>query len=134
MRNIILITAIMFYGVSYSHSQNFISVRSLHPTEKYENIHVQTLYSDSLSSSYMIWVRKEVKPHKHVYHTEQVYVLEGNGEMIVDDEKHEIQPGDIIFIPKNTVHSVEVWSELPMKVISVQSPEFHGKDRIFVDE
>ena len=43
------------------------------------------------------------------------------------------EKGDIIFIPMNTVHSLKVTSSIPVKVLSVQSPRFDGKDRIFVD-
>ena len=42
----------------------------------------------------------------------------------------EIKAGDIIFIPANTFHEVKVTSEKPLKVISIQAPEFDGTDRV----
>ncbi len=98
-----------------------------------KNILVQKLYSDSLSSSFLIIVKEEVKLHKHAFHTEQVYVLEGKGKMTVGKKQYQIYPGSLIFIPMGTPHSLEV-TESPVKVISVQSPEFLGKDRIMLDE
>ena len=43
--------------------------------------------------------------------------------------------GDYLNFPKNVAHAVlEVISRKPLKVVSVQSPKFEGKDRIFVIE
>ena len=97
-----------------------------------KNIIVQELYSDSLSSSFLIVVQESVKLHKHAFHTEQVYVLEGKGKMKVGKKEFQIYPGSLIFIPKDTPHNLVV-TESPVKVISVQSPEFTGKDRIMLE-
>jgi mannose-6-phosphate isomerase-like protein (cupin superfamily) len=48
---------------------------------------VEHLYSDSLSSSFVIFIKKEVKKHKHQYHTEHVYILEGEGEMLLGEKQ-----------------------------------------------
>jgi mannose-6-phosphate isomerase-like protein (cupin superfamily) len=78
----------------------------------------------------VLFIKKEVKKHKHVTHTEQVYILDGEGEMMVGDKKMKVKKGDIVLIPKNTFHSLKVTSPTPMKVLSVQSPIFDGKDRV----
>lgn len=114
--------------------QNAKDVNTLQPTEDYENVWVQKLYSDTEVSSFLIWVKKEVKPHKHINHAEHVQVLEGEGIMKVGDKTINVKPGMLIFIPKNTVHSVKVTSNVALKVISYQAPEFKGKDRVYVEE
>lgn len=86
------------------------------------------LYSDSLTSSFYILIEKEVKPHFHEFHSEHVYVVAGVAEMKLGDKTFTIKAGDIIFIPKNTVHSVTVTNG-PLKVISIQAPLFDGTDR-----
>ena len=48
------------------------------------------------------------------------------------DTKMEVGPGDYLRIPKNTPHAVTVLSEEPMKVLSIQAPEFLGEDRVFI--
>lgn len=98
-----------------------------------ENIYVRPLYNDSLSSSYVIFIKKAVKLHKHINHTEHVIVLQGSGDMILGDKVMPITKGDVIFIPKNTPHSVVTTSKKPLKVISIQSPQFLGKDRVFLE-
>jgi len=38
--------------------------------------------------------------------------------------------GGSIFIPQNTWHYVKVTSAEPLKVLSIQAPNFDGKDRV----
>ena len=63
----------------------------------YDNIYNRTLASDSLSSSFVIFIKKEVKKHKHATHTENVYILDGEGEMLLGDKTFKVKKGDIIF-------------------------------------
>jgi len=69
-----------------------------------------------------------------MYHSEQVYVLDGEGTMKLGNKSFVIKKGDLVFIPKNTIHSVQCNSAKPLKVISVQSPYFDGTDRVLVEE
>lgn len=107
--------------------------KSLSPEKDYENIHMIKLYSDSLSSVFCIWIKKEVKLHKHLNHTEQVLVLEGTAQMLLNKSTFEINEGDLITIPKNTPHKVIVNDNIPLKVLSIQSPLFDGSDRILLE-
>ncbi|HWY38774.1 MAG TPA: cupin domain-containing protein, partial [Bacteroidia bacterium] len=72
-----------------------------------------------------------VKEHKHAEHTENIVVLDGAAVMKKDGVSFKINKGDMVFIPKNTWHYVKVTSKTPLKVLSIQSPNFDGKDRIF---
>src|SRR5436190_6159467 len=71
-----------------------------------ENIYNYRAFGDSLSSSFVITIKKKVAPHKHLHHSEHVLVLEGRGEMILGQKNFRIKKGDLIFIPQNTVHAV----------------------------
>ena len=111
---------------------------NLHTIEQdsstFDNIKVEKLYSDSLVSTFVIWVKKEVRLHKHLYHTEQVRILDGAALMTLGNDSLFVQKDDWIFIPKNTPHSViKVYGERPLKVISIQAPFFDGTDRVFLD-
>ena len=117
-------------GIMLCKAQSFQSLDTIKTYGDYENIFLRKLSSDSLVSSFVIFIKKEVKAHKHVNHSEHVYVLDGEGEMIVADNKMKIKKGDMIFIPKNTFHSLKVTSSAPVKVLSIQSPMFDGKDRV----
>ena len=72
-----------------------------------------------------------MKIHKHINHTEHVYIKQRKGKFQLADSLYNVKTGDLIIVPKNTWHGVIVESKNPMKVISIQSPEFFGKDRVF---
>ncbi|CAI8157622.1 MAG: cupin domain-containing protein [Flavobacteriales bacterium] len=115
-------------------SQDIVSsIDQILPDKEFENIHVKKISSDSSSSTFAIWIKQKVKLHKHVYHTENVLIDKGFGEFQINDSIYKVAAGDWIVIPKNTWHGVVVNSKSIMKVISVQSPEYFGKDRIFKD-
>jgi len=115
-------------------AQRFTNLDELQPETTYDNIHVQALDSDEQASTFVIWVKKEVGAHYHKDHTEVVYVMEGHGTMTLGDTSRAIGPGDYVFIPRGTHHSVVVQGDEPMKVISIQTPAFDGSDRIFVTQ
>jgi len=91
---------------------------------------VAPMHSDSLCSSFLICVPREVRAHYHAWHTEHVVVIEGEGEMRLGDSLFVIQAGDAVAIPKGTVHAVTTLSEEPLRVVSIQSPRFDGTDRL----
>lgn len=96
--------------------------------------YVRTLHHDSLSSSFLIIIPKEVKAHYHADHTEQVIILSGEADMMLGEQKLHIKAGDVIIIPKATKHSVMVTSTEPLKIISVQAPYFDGTDRVMIEK
>ena len=125
---------LLFLGVSLSGwSQEVTNIMMLKADQEYDNILVKKMNTDSRSTSFIIWVKEGVKAHKHEHHTETLYVLSGKAEMRIGDKKVEIEAGDFFTIPQNTVHDVKVTSSEPLKVLSVQAPEFLGKDRVFAE-
>lgn len=114
--------------------QDILKLKEIEPDEKYDNIHVKKISEDDHQSTFLIWVKKEVRLHKHAHHSENLYVLQGKGEMTINDEKFVIKKGDYFNIPKNTPHALKVLSSTPVKVLSIQSPKFNGEDRIFLDK
>jgi len=131
MKTLFVISFYIFFLTSYCQGvvSSFGSVKP--ETNDYENITVKKLSTDINSTTFAIWIKQSVKLHKHVNHVENVYITEGSGEFQLGDSIHQVKSGDLIVIPKNTWHGVKVNSTNPMKVISVQSPEFIGKDRVF---
>lgn len=115
-------------------SQNLSQLAKLKPQGEYDNVKVQKIYSDKHTSSFVIWIKKGVKAHKHLKHTEQVYILAGKGIMRLNGKTFTVKKGDWIPIPQGSVHAVKVISRRPLQVFSVQTPEFLGKDRVWVKE
>ena len=125
-----LILTIAFIGLA----QNIVQLKKIKPAKDYENIYIQKLESDKNASSFLIWIKENVRIHKHAYHTETIIVLEGKGIMTIGEEVFNVKKNDYFVIPENTPHALTVTSGRPVKVISIQSPEFKGLDRIFLDE
>ncbi len=99
-----------------------------------DNIEVIKLSSDAHASGFVIFIRDSVRQHRHNQHSETILVLEGNASMTLNDKEFEVNPGDYVHIPQGALHSVtRVLSEQPLKVLSLQAPEFFGKDREFVE-
>lgn len=115
-----------------SYSQHF-NTDSIGAKTVSDNLYNKPLFGDSLASSFVIVIKKEVKLHKHLLHSEHIVVLEGKGQMTLGNKGFEIKKGDVVFIPKNTTHAVISTGDVPLKVLSVQAPKFDGKDRIFID-
>ena len=116
---------------NFSFSQEVTNLKDIQPAKEFENILVKKLDTDSNSTAFVIWIKKVVKSHKHETHSEIISIIEGEGVMTINNKSFDIKSGDYFRIPKNTFHSLTVKSEEPMKVLSVQSPEFLGKDRVF---
>ena len=133
MKNsLIIFFQILILNVS---GQNLItSFKNIQVEEDYQNIYVKKISSDISATTFAIWIKKNVRLHKHIEHVENVYISEGSGEFQLGDTIYKVSSGDLIIIPKNTWHGVKVNSKKPMKVISVQSPEFKGIDRIFKEK
>ena len=72
---------------------------------------------------------QDSKPHYHKRTAEIYYVLEGDGEIILDGKKHQISKGSIMHIPPNIVHSA-VGS---MQVLVVGIPDISEEDIFFPD-
>jgi len=132
MKNILFL--LLLLGSTYIKAQTVTNIDTLQPNQEYDNIHVQKLATDSLSTTFAIWVKLKVKMHKHITHVENVYITEGEGNFYVADTSYQVKKGDLIIIPKDTWHGVDITSKKAMKVISIQSPEFKGIDRIFKNE
>ena len=128
----ILNSLIILFITSHLMGQNAITnFNFTKPPLEYDNIHIQRISSDSLSSTFVIWIKQKVRLHKHLYHRENVIIQEGSGKFQLKDSIYNVSAGDIINIPKNTWHGVTINSKDVMKVISIQSPEFFGNDRVF---
>lgn len=109
-----------------------VRLRTMRPPKTFDNVHVQILSGDSLSTAFVIWIQREVPAHYHAAHSETVLVLRGRGEMLLGEQRLPIRKGDLIFIPQGTPHSVTVKGRM-LQVLSSQSPHFDGKDRVKVE-
>lgn len=132
MKTLIVLSFAMCSLISIGQTK---SLNSYKPNTEYENIHVQKIASDDFQSSFIIWVKESVAEHYHASHSENIYVISGKAIMTIEGKEVRIRKGDYLNIPEGTKHAViEVLSHKPLKVLSIQSPEFDGRDRVKVEK
>ncbi|WP_448548379.1 cupin domain-containing protein [Thalassotalea fusca] len=134
-----LLVGLATFPLFANEDTNHQSQQLVHPlgdtqaNEQYDNIRVVPLNSNKDASDYVIFIKEKVKAHYHAEHTELVYILEGTAKMRLGEEVLMVTAGDYIRIPPKTIHDVSVTSKTPLKVLSIQTPEFKGQDRHFVE-
>ncbi len=65
--------------------------------------------------------RSKAAPHRHLYE-EAIIVLSGEGCMWTEDRKAHVAAGDVIFLPRKQLHSLEATSAGGMDVVGVICP------------
>jgi mannose-6-phosphate isomerase-like protein (cupin superfamily) len=122
----------LYFGCASSVFGQFLgSPQDVKAEIEFENIHIQKWNETQQTSTFIIWVKNEVKPHFHEMHTEHVLVLEGEGIMLLGDSLIQIKKEMLLVIPPKTIHAVHTTSNVPLKVVSIQSPQFDGSDRVW---
>lgn len=107
--------------------------------KKDETITITEVVRNSRESVHLIQVTGEVKPHYHSSHWETVYILSGAGvftarqgsKIIIETV---VKPGDIYTIPAGAVHAFYNRGESPTIALSIFTPPFDDKDRVFIEK
>ena len=60
--------------------------------------------------------------HRHPNQEEVIYVLDGELEQWVEDERRLLQAGDAVVVPAAVVHASYNVSDRPVKILAVLSP------------
>lgn len=112
---------------------SILNLDTLVAQEDASKLSVTQLGSDKHASEFLISIADQVPLHIHTHHTEIIYILDGTGDMTINDKVVKIQKGDYIRVPENTQHGVTVTSSNPLKVLSVQTPQYKGLDKHLVE-
>lgn len=91
---------------------------------------VRRLHGDGAHTANWVRVRGRIARHIHRHSHEIVYVIRGEGELVLGDRVLKVQAGDEVFVPRGTVHAFEATD---CAVLSVFAPGFVPGDRIFVE-
>ncbi len=110
---------------------NIDSLLSVHLLGESQELRSDKIDGDSLSSVHLTQIRGGVEAQRHVHHHETVWVVRGAGRLILDGVKYKVAAGTIVAIPPGTPHSFYSMGKIPAVVISVFSPGFDGKDRVY---
>jgi oxalate decarboxylase/phosphoglucose isomerase-like protein (cupin superfamily) len=73
-----------------------------------------------------------LKMHYHQYRDEITYCIKGQAVMNVSGKELVMKAGDLMYIPALMLHGSEVTGNETLQLISIFTPPFDGKDRIYV--
>jgi oxalate decarboxylase/phosphoglucose isomerase-like protein (cupin superfamily) len=73
-----------------------------------------------------------LKMHYHQSRDEITYCIKGQAAMNVSGKESVMKAGDLMYIPALMLHGSEVTGNETLQLISIFTPPFDGKDRIYV--
>ena len=82
-----------------------------------------TALNNLVLSSTLLYSGKHTDGHKHKGQEEVYFFVSGNGEMLINEERFKIKPGDIILIEDGEFHQVYNTSQEDLYFVCV----FNGK-------
>lgn len=82
---------------------------------------------DGIVSLHMVDISTDARTHYHERLTEIYYILEGEGEMELDGERHAVRPGDAILIKPLCRHRAIG----KLRVLNIPVPAFDPADEWF---
>ncbi len=111
------------------------SVQSIIERVKLENpnLPIRNFVQGEHATVNIVTPKTAMKPHYHATHEEIAYIIRGHGKMRLGDEVKPAKAGDVMFIPKKTIHTFIPESD-DCIALSIFAPAFDGKDRVFVEE
>jgi mannose-6-phosphate isomerase-like protein (cupin superfamily) len=91
------------------------------------------VFQSDTMSFYLASVACEVPCHYHKLSDEMYYIYRGRGRMRVGDDYRDVGEGDIVIIPKGTVHGLKNTTSGDLVIFFITSPPFDpDKDRFVV--
>jgi mannose-6-phosphate isomerase-like protein (cupin superfamily) len=91
-------------------------------------IAIRPLHTYEDMSVSLIRLASAEKPHTHNKHDLTVVMLSGSGILHIGDRSVPVQAGDIMEIPRGTVHWAENVGPGACEVYAIFSPPYDGKD------
>ncbi len=82
---------------------------------------------NDIATLHVVDISEDAKEHYHKNMREIYFVLEGEGELILDGESHPVKPGSTVLINAGTRHKATG----KLKVIVVVIPPFDATDEFF---
>ncbi len=100
------------------------------PLPDKQNIRVATMGKGQTISHHIVQIRDREKPHVHKRHDLTVVVLKGEGYLMLGEDRVELVKGDVLFIPRDTIHYFVNTFSQPSVALAAFSPPFDGKDTV----
>jgi quercetin dioxygenase-like cupin family protein len=117
------------YGASLTES-DINKVLAQNPLPATANIKVVTLGQGRTISHHVVQVRDRELSHIHKDHDLTVTVMRGHGYLMLGTRRIDLTVGDVVFIPRSTVHYFVNTARQPSVALAMFSPPFDGRDNV----
>ena len=74
------------------------------------------------------------RPHYHPYAEETYYILKGKGMIVINDVKHDMLPGDAVFISPPEKHQIFTVGNEDLEFIVISAPPWEPTNSVYLDE
>jgi mannose-6-phosphate isomerase-like protein (cupin superfamily) len=101
-----------------------------HPIDPAKGVAVTEILRGEQASVNVWQVTDTMAAHLHREHEEIIVVRSGRARARIGDRDVDLGPGDVLLVPKNTVHAARAIGEEPFVGVSVFAPAFDGRDRV----
>lgn len=97
-----------------------------------EAVRITTLVESPEMSGILVQVRDSMPPHFHKLTQEVVYMLRGEGMLLLGTERIPIKTGGVVRIPAGAVHTFTNQGPAPAVFFVVTTPRWDEQDRFMV--
>ena len=105
-------------------------VMRAHPVDPAQGAAITEILRGEQASVNVWQITDAMAPHLHRTHEEVIIVRSGRARARIGDRDVDLGPGDVLLVPKNTVHAARAIGEEPFVGVSVFAPAFDGRDRV----
>ena len=98
-----------------------------------EAFKIVELGRDASSSHHIVSLRDREPIHRHDEHDLLVFVLRGNGHMLIGNEERAIGTHSVVYVPRGAPHAMRTGVGGPIAGYAVFTPAFDGQDRVAVE-
>ncbi len=134
------ITLSIFLILVFAACQPRAKVKVIYPDKVYQeviwsaeeldkNIAIRNLSRSEYSSTHLIRLKGQEVPHYYDHHDLTVTAISGKHTLHFTDHEVPLEPGDVAFIPKGTLHWAENNDDTVSTVFVLSSPAYTGDDR-----
>lgn len=102
--------------------------------QDFDNLHLETIAENNLSSHHLVVVRKEEPLHYHASHDAWAFVLKGEGDFLLGEKTLALHPGSSVYIPRGIRHKATARGVESLAAFVIFTPPYDGKDTIPVEE
>jgi mannose-6-phosphate isomerase-like protein (cupin superfamily) len=95
----------------------WINREDMQAPAEFDRIFVKIISYTPQSSTAIVWLTDGSPEESHHHEYESFFILEGTCNIVINNEVHQLYPGDQLSIPLHSAHSVKVTSNIPCKLI-----------------